>query len=186
MNTTNITTKELRIAIVGSQSTGKTTLATQLSKSLDIPLITEIARRWNIEKVAQTELIDIQKEMLKLQIEEESKHKKFISDRSTIDNLAYWVHNVAPIVDKNDTILYAAKALSNSNYYSHIFLLTPEFYPVNDGFRSVNIIYQLQIAETINTILRLYGIRHHKLTGTKEERFIEALEIINGKENLCQ
>src|SRR3989338_2361059 len=141
-----------KIAIIGSQSTGKSVLGKELSKRMNIPLITELARRWNIEKVSQIELIHIQKELLRLQIKEENNNGQFISDRSTIDNLAYWLHNVSPIVDKEENEIYVNTALNNVKNYSTIFLLSPEFYPVDDGFRNTNIIYQLQIAEIINTI----------------------------------
>lgn len=167
-----------KIAIIGSQSTGKSVLAKELANKLKIPLITEIARKWDIEEATQTELIDIQKEILKLQIEEERKHEQFISDRSTIDNLAYWLHNVSSIVDKEENEIYVNTALDNVKNYSHVFLLTPEFYPVDDNFRNTNIIYQLQIAEIINTILRLYNIPHHRLAGTVENRVQKAMEIL--------
>jgi nicotinamide riboside kinase len=167
-----------KIAIIGSQSTGKTTIANQLSEKLNIPMITELARKWDIEKATQTELIHIQKELLKLQIDEENRNEQFISDRSTIDNLSYWLHNVSPIVDKEENELYVNTALKNVKNYSHIFLLTPEFYPVDDDFRNTNIIYQLQIAEVINTILRLYNIPHYKLTRSVENRVQKAMEIL--------
>ena len=167
-----------KIAIIGSQSTGKTTIGNQLSKRLNIPLITELARKWDIEKATQTELIHIQKELLKLQIYEENSNVQFISDRSTIDNLAYWLHNVSPIVDREENSIYVKTALDNAKNYSHVFLLAPEFYPVNDGFRNINIIYQLQIAEVIHTILMLYNIPHYRLSGTVENRVQKAMEIL--------
>lgn len=172
-----------KIAIIGSQSTGKTTLGKQLSKKLNIPLITEIARKWNIEKATQTELIYIQKELLKLQIHEENHNGQFISDRSTVDNLAYWLHNVSPIVDKEENELYVKTALWNVKNYSHIFLLTPEFYPINDGFRSTDIVYQMRIDATIQTILHLYDISHYRLNGTVENRVKEAMKILDGGSN---
>ncbi len=167
-----------KIAIIGSQSVGKSTLAKELSNRLDVPLITEIARRWNIEKVTQTELIDIQKEMLKLQIEEENKYKEFISDRSTIDNWSYWLHNVADIVDYEDNREYQIKVLRNVVKYSHIFLLIPEFYPISDGFRNTDVVYQMRIDAIIHAILHIYGISHYRLSGSVENRVNEAMKIL--------
>jgi nicotinamide riboside kinase len=168
----------VRIAIIGSQSCGKTTLGRELSKKLDLPMISELARRWNIEKVSQTELIDIQKELLNLQIEEESKYEQFISDRSTIDNMSYWLHNVANIVSYDDNRQYKMKAIENVKTYSHIFLLVPEFYPKDDGFRNTDIIYQMRIDAIIQAILHLEGISHYKLTGSIENRVQQAMEIL--------
>lgn len=175
-----------KIAIIGSQSTGKTTIGNQLSKKLNIPLITELARKWDIEKATQIELIYIQKELLKLQIKEENRNGQFISDRSTIDNLSYWLHNVSAIVDKEENELYVKTALDNVKNYSHIFLLTPEFYPVNDGFRNTDIVYQMRIDATIQTILHLYNISHYRLSGTVENRVKEAMKILDGKSNNIQ
>lgn len=167
-----------KIAIIGSQSVGKSTLGKELSKRMNVPLITEIARRWNIEKVSQVELIHIQKELLRLQIKEENHNGQFISDRSTVDNLAYWLHNVSSIVDKEENATYIKTALDNVKNYSHIFLLTPEFYPVDDGFRNTDVIYQMRIDATIQTILRLYDISHYRLGGSVENRVQKAMEIL--------
>lgn len=170
--------KIYKIAIIGSQSTGKTSLSYELSKKLNIPLIKEIARKWDIEKATQTELIHIQKELLKLQIQEENCNGQFISDRSTIDNLAYWLHNVSPIIDIKENELYIKTALDNVKKYSHIFLLIPEFYPVNDGFRNTDVVYQMRIDATIHTILYLYNISHYRLSGSIDNRVDKAMEIL--------
>jgi nicotinamide riboside kinase len=182
MNTNTSYIPELRIAIIGSQSTGKTTLAKQLSEHLNIQLISEIARRFDkniLSNKTSAEYLLIQKELLKLQIEEESKLQNFVSDRSTVDNLAYWIHNCSEITNNIENALYIKKAIKNTTIYTHIFQLIPEFYPRDDGYRDTNIIYQLQIAESIHTILHLNNIKHYRLTGTKEERLIKALEILN-------
>ena len=177
-NVYDITIDYVHSYIANGMINHNTTIANKLSKKLNIPLITELARKWDIEKATQTELIHIQKELLKLQIQEENKNRQFISDRSTMDNLAYWLHNVSPIVDKEENESYVNTALDNVKNYSHIFLLVPEFYPVNDGFRNCNIIYQLQIAEAIHTILMLNNILHHRLSGTVENRVQKAMEIL--------
>lgn len=171
-----------KIAIIGTQSSGKTTLAKELSQKLKIPLISEIARRFDRNKLSNkssVEYLSIQKQLLELQIEEELKYQSFISDRSTIDNLAYWIHNCSETINEIENMDYVRKALSNSNKYTHIFQLIPEFYPKDDGFRETNIIYQLQIAEVINTILHLNNIQHYRLTGTKEERINNAMKILD-------
>lgn len=177
-NVYDITIDSIHSYIANGMINHNTTVAKKLSKELNIHMISELARKWDIEKATQTELIHIQKELLRLQIKEENHNGQFISDRSTIDNLAYWLHNVSPIVDKEENAIYVKTALDNVKNYSHVFLLTPEFYPVDDGFRNTNIIYQLQIAEIINTILRLYNIPHYRLGGSVENRVQKAMEIL--------
>lgn len=178
-NVYDITIDSVHSYIANGMINHNTTLAKKLSKEIKIPLITEIARKWNIEKATRIELIHIQKELLKLQIQEENHNGQFISDRSTIDNLAYWLHNVSPIVDIEENSLYVKTALENVKKYSYIFLLTPEFYPVSDGFRSTDVVYQMRIDATIQTILHLYNISHYRLSGTVENRIKEAMKILD-------
>lgn len=167
-----------RIAIIGTHSTGKTTLAKALSSVLDIPVVEECARKHDIKHASLEEYIQIQENILAEQITAESKHRDFISDRSTTDNLAYWVHSCARRVDACANRAYIKNAIDNTKNYTNIFLLIPEFYPRDDGFRDTNIIYQLQIAETINTILYLYQIPHNILSGSVNERLQQALKIL--------
>ncbi len=168
----------MRIAVIGTHSTGKTTLAKALSRELNIPVIEECARSHDIKHASVEEYIKIQENILAEQIKAESKHQNFISDRSTIDNLAYWIHSCAPMVDAVTNRSYTKTALENVTTYTNIFLLVPEFYPRDDGFRDTNIIYQLQIAETINTILYLHQIPHHVLSGSVDERLRHAMRIL--------
>jgi len=171
-----------RIAIIGSQSCGKTTLGRELSNKSHIPMITELARKYDREELLNTSserYMVIQKEILESQIIEESKYKEFISDRSTLDNLSYWINNCANRANLHDNESYIKKAVENVKNYSHIFLLVPEFYPKGDGFRSTDIIYQMRIDAIIQTILYLGGIRHYKLTGSIENRVRQAMEILD-------
>ncbi len=117
-----------RIAIIGTHSTGKTTLAKALSKELNIPFIEECARNHDVKHASVEEYIKIQKDILTEQISAENKHLDFISDRSTIDNLAYWIHSCASRVDALTNMTYTRSALDNARNYTNVFLLVPEFY----------------------------------------------------------
>ncbi len=167
-----------RIAVIGTHCTGKTSLAKALSEALDIPLLEECARNHEIKSASPLQYVEIQKRILAEQIAAELKFPGFVSDRSTIDNLAYWLHSCAPIVDAHTNEIYIKKAMNNTRNYTHVFLLVPEFYPREDGFRNTDIIYQLQIAETINTILYLNRIPHHVLSGTIDERLRYAMRLM--------
>ena len=170
-----------RIAIIGSQCTGKSTVAETLSEKLKIPRISEVARKFDksmFVNKTNKEFCDLQRQILNMQLAEEAKHTEFISDRSTVDNTAYWIHNCANIATIEENKAYVEKALENVKNYTHLFLLVPEFYPVDDNFRDTNIIYQLQIAESIHTILHINSIRHHTLRGTHENRIKTALDVL--------
>jgi 8-oxo-dGTP pyrophosphatase MutT (NUDIX family) len=86
----------MRIYFVGAQSCGKTTLAKYVSHTYHLPLLTEVARIVLAEKEATLESLrsnieeidNFQREVFVRQVQEEQKHKSFVSDRS-FDNLAY-------------------------------------------------------------------------------------------------
>jgi nicotinamide riboside kinase len=170
-----------KIAIIGSQSTGKSLIGKELSNRLNIPIITEIARRYDrneLLNVSSERYMILQKDILEQQIIAESQYKEFISDRSSLDNLSYWINNCANRANLYDNDLYIKKAIENAKIYSHIFLLIPEFYPKDDGFRSTDIIYQMRIDAIIQTILHLYGIKHYILTGSVDNRIKDAMKIL--------
>lgn len=170
-----------RIAIIGSQCTGKSTVADSIAKKLKLPQITEVAREFDANLFinrSKEDFAELQKKILDLQLEEESKLNEFVSDRSTVDNMAYWIHNCSDNTTKEENERYINKALSNIKNYTHIFQLVPEFYPIDDGFRDTNIVYHLQIAETIRTILFSHRISHYTLRGTNENRVNTALKIL--------
>jgi len=170
-----------RIAVIGSQCTGKSSVAEALAEKLKLPRISEVARKFDksmFVNKTNKEFCNLQHQILSMQLKEEAKYKEFVSDRSTIDNMAYWVHNCANIATTEENSLYVSKALGNVKNYTHLFLLVPEFYPVDDGFRDTNIVYQLQIAEAIHTILHMNSIKHHTLRGTLENRLKDALNIL--------
>lgn len=170
-----------RIAVIGAQCTGKTTLAKLISEKLNLPILSEVARKFKKEQLSalNPEYPKIQEELLNLQMEQESLHKDFVSDRSTLDNLSYYLYGCADKVSSEDRSKYILRALSNADRYTYIFYLRPEFAIVEDNFRDCNPIYQMKIDTIINTILQLYNIHHYKITGSIEHRINKALEILN-------
>jgi len=175
------TKSSLKITVIGSHSTGKTTLGRMVSKKLNILMISEAARKFDKSKlsdISSLEYINIQKQILDMQLEEESLHETFISDRSTIDNAAYWIHNCSNNVKDIENINYIDKTIKNIPNYTHIFLLIPEFYPISDNFRDTNIVYQMRIDAIIQTILVLYNIKHYRITGDIKTRLDKVMEIL--------
>lgn len=170
----------MKIVIIGAQGTGKSILSKVLSEELNIPLITEIARNFKKEQLKCTnpEYPQIQKEILRLQIQEEKMHDNFISDRSSIDNLAYFIYGCSDSVTVSENMSYTYDAIFNARLYTHIFFLRPEFDIVNDNFRDCDPVYQKDIDTTIYTILKIFNIKHYILTGTIENRIQKTMEIL--------
>ena len=85
----------MKIVLIGSHSTGKTTLLNELKKHLNIPIIQELARAElarigkPLNQIAPARRLEVQERILKRHLEVEKKFESFIADRSVIDILAY-------------------------------------------------------------------------------------------------
>ncbi len=176
-----LTDMTFRIAIVGSFSTGKTTLAEALSTRLDLPLLPEAAREvvalgFKLDKDAtpETETLIFLK-----QYNNEISNPAFVGDRSLIDVMAYagWVlDNQQPTKEMalwRECEKLAQRRLRSS--YSHIFYLPIEFPIVLDGLRPDDPSFQKEIDERVITLLETHDLAYTTLTGTVEER-IEQIE----------
>jgi AAA domain len=168
-----------RIAIVGSFSTGKTTLAEELARKLDLPLLPEVAREvvelgFKLDKDAtpETEALIFLK-----QFNNELSEPEFVGDRSLIDSLAYagWVlDNQEPRKEmalRHECERLAERRLRTS--YSHVFYLPIEFPIVLDGLRPDDPAFQKEIDDRILGLLSTHGVRYETLTGSVEERLAQ-------------
>lgn len=86
----------MKVFLVGAHSAGKTTLARYIAQRYRLPMISEVARQVQAELEVPLEQIRVdldlanryQQRVFDLQIEAESRHKAFVSDRA-FDNVAY-------------------------------------------------------------------------------------------------
>jgi deoxyadenosine/deoxycytidine kinase len=169
-----------RIAIVGSFSTGKTTLAEAAAPKLGLPLLPEVAREvvalgFKLDKDATVETETL---IFLRQLHNEMTHAEFVGDRSLIDVMAYagWVLEHQ---DRRkefalwDTCLDIAHQNLRAQY-SHVFYLPIEFGIVPDGLRPLDPEFQQDIDRRMVQLLETNAIRYETLTGTVEER-LEAL-----------
>ena len=167
---------DLRIAIVGSFSTGKTTLGTELARRLRLPLLPETAREvvelgFKLDKDAtpETEALIFLK-----QYNNEISTRQFVGDRSLIDVMAYagWVLDNQP--RRKEMALWeecerlAERALRSS--YSHVFYLPIEFPIVLDGLRPDDPAFQREIDHRIVGLLKSHDLHFETVTGSVEER----------------
>ena len=87
----------MKIYFIGSHSVGKTTLARYVSEKYKLPMITEVARAILSEKELHLDSLrydlnmvdNYQESIFFRQIDEEAKHKAYVSDRCLLDVLAY-------------------------------------------------------------------------------------------------
>ena len=171
-----------RIAIVGSFSTGKTTLAESLARELDLPLLPEVAREivelgFKLDKDAtpETEALIFLK-----QLNNETSEPEFVGDRSLIDCMAYagWVLDNQPY--KKEMALWEeceklAERRLRTNY-SHVFYLPIEFPIVLDGLRPDDPAFQKEIDDRILGLMSTHGVRYEAISGSVEERLAQIHE----------
>lgn len=165
-----------RIAIVGSFSTGKTTLAELLARALELPLLPEVAREvaemgFKLDKDAtpETEALIFLK-----QYNNELATQEFVGDRSVLDVMAYarWVLDNQP-PSKEKAIWEECERLAERGLrtnYSHVYYLPIEFPIVLDGLRPDDPAFQKEIDERILHLLASHGIPYRTVKGTVEER----------------
>ena len=168
-----------RIAIVGSFSTGKTTLAEALAERLDLPLLPEVAREvvelgFKLDKDATPETEAL---IFLRQYNNELGTEEFVGDRSLIDVMAYagWVldnqERTKEMYLWDECLRLAERRLRRS--YSHIFYLPIEFPIVLDGLRPDDPAFQKDIDERVLSLLHGHDLDYVTLTGSVEDRLTQ-------------
>lgn len=165
-----------RIAIVGSFSTGKTTLAEEAAARLKLPLLPEVAREvvalgFKLDKDATVETETL---IFLRQYYAEMAHSEFVGDRSLIDALAYagWV--LENQERRKEFALWdacmdiASHGLRTA--YTDVFYLPIEFPIVLDGLRPDDPDFQQDIDKRILELLDTHSIGYTILRGSVSDR----------------
>lgn len=145
-----------QIFISGSSGSGKTTLANYISHRYQIPfiscstknlwpnhgisdhkeIITRSAKDPNWGKAFQHELLEYRKEVL-------SGHIEFVTDRSPLDSILYFMLQNSPFLPPSATQYFIDQCRDIYHLYdAHQIYLEPSPYLENDGMRISNHIYQ--------------------------------------------
>jgi len=160
-----------RIAIVGSFSTGKTTLAEGLAEPLGLPLLPEAAREvaalgFKLDKDATPEVETL---IFLKHLYNEMIHADFIADRSLIDVMAYagWVLDHQD--RRKETALFdECRKIAEyrlRSQYTHVFYLPIEFPIVLDDLRPDDPEFQKDIDHRIVQLLETNDVAYETLTG---------------------
>ncbi len=173
-----------RIAIVGSFSTGKTTLAEEAAPKLGLPLLPEVAREvvelgFKLDKDATVETETL---IFLRQWHNENTHAEFVGDRSLVDVMAYasWVLENQERRKEFalwDTCLDIAKHNLRSQY-TDVFYLPIEFGIVPDGLRPLDEDFQQDIDRRMVHLLEVNDIQYKTLTGSVEDRMAQLLDAV--------
>ena len=178
--------KDLRIALIGSHGTGKTSIVEELARITKIPIIEELARNYNMNTPDMDEYKHYQKQLLLEQLKAEAalflSKGSFISDRSSIDNTAYFLLKCYENSTREEKRRYTQIAIHNSLRYTHLFYVPIEIpLPKDDGFRFKGELFRESVDKRINDIIRYYGVEVTPVTGSLNERVSKILEVIEWK-----
>jgi nicotinamide riboside kinase len=105
----------------------------------------------------------------------------FVSDRSTLDNAAYFLAYVASKESPEGVYLYLSEAERNLENYDRLILIPPMFPPVDDGERHTDPREQQRIHEIVCDLIAAWGVAQKVYTVTSrtpEERVAEILEVL--------
>jgi predicted ATPase len=171
----------MKVYFIGCHGSGKSTLCRYVSDSYNLPMIPEVARMVLSEMELQVDTLrsDIktvnayQSAVFYRQLEEEKKHKTFVSDRSLIDALAYSVQHstIAPKLMKDSRLQEYVTGLKQKD--TIIFFVRPALATLkNDGVReSVSWDGVVSIDAIIKTLLIMFEINVFQLdTENMQER----------------
>lgn len=180
----------MRIAFIGSHSTGKTTVARPVADALDFPFLTEVvrevARTWGLTPatVPPHRVVNFQWDVLESQMFGERLHDEFVSDRSTLDNAAYFLAYAAHRATPEAVYNYLAQARNHMEKYDLLILIPPMFPPVDDGERHTDPREQERIHDIVCGLIGAWSVGDKVYTvtsGTVEDRLTEILEAINAR-----
>lgn len=143
----------MKLALVGSASTGKTTLVTAINERLGIKAIPEFAREIIAEMgksspkdLTPDESYYFENEILRRKIKMERRYEDFIADRSTADNAVYYLKFCSRYFDDKHNAKYVQKAANHLKIYDKIIVLPWNVIPYEeDGFRSDHRYYQYEM-----------------------------------------
>jgi nicotinamide riboside kinase len=177
----------VKIAFVGSFSTGKTTLANLFAREWDYPLLPEVARQvvelgfpLDQSATAETETLIFLK-----QWRAEEVHERFVADRSIYDVLAYadWVMEHQP-PRKENHLWWEAREIATLDLrarYDHVFYLPIEFPIVLDGLRPDDTAFQADIDGRIRHLLDTADVSYDTLTGSVPERQEQVRKVVGAR-----
>ncbi len=165
----------MKIALIGTHDTGKTTLAystTAELKKLDknATMITEVARQCplpiNEQGTINSQLWIICKQ-IEWEVEAEHKFSHVVCDRSVFDGYAYNMYSTG---QHNDMLKKLVDHWIPT--YDALFKAPIQYKLRGDGFRSVNKKFQTGVDDIMTNLLQEWNIEYIDLPKENQEKFV--------------
>jgi nicotinamide riboside kinase len=172
-----VVSPKLRVAVSGSECTGKTTLSSLLSQELRFPFIEDVKLFYTKETINPQQSNATVDSALEFRIIKENHEHMFIADRSTVD---FWVYasllcSSAPIEWKR-RFHNRAKSHATDTYDLALFLPHNSIPFVENGCRTNDDIFRKRTADLIFRTYMHWGIHAYNIEANDpEERLREAL-----------
>ena len=179
----------MKIYFIGSESSGKTTLARYTANKLKLPMLTEVARTVLAERELSVDSlrtnIDIvnsyQEEVFYRQLKEEKNLNDFVSDRS-FDNLAYacaYATNFNKLINSEECKKYIVSLKEGVDRGdSKVFFVRP-FKSIlkNDGVReTVSWEQSIAVDAMIKMLIQLFDIKYINISTESMQERIHLLQ----------
>ncbi len=178
----------MKVGFIGTAASGKTTLVKELSAQKiykNHNIINEVAGNFTIKDRTK---LSIQLAIMERQIKEEGKYNNFISDRTVLDNYAYflWHYKKLPsrcayweIINEHNRRFH--KHLSTKPYDAVFFI--DEYFPLEDnGIREIDYGMQEWIFNRLSDIACLYcdvyNIPLYYIAGSVRDRIEQVQDIL--------
>ena len=161
----------MKIAIIGTHSTGKTTLINKLAEKINnqgfkTAILFELSRKCPYpvnEKTSYKAQTWIQNQHLKQENNINHHDKILICDRATIDNFAYFEQAVPKKNIKN----WEARAVDHMKSYDLVLKTRKlNIQAKNDGFRTTDEEFRTKIDEKIKKLIKKHKIKYYLLPKT--------------------
>ncbi|MFX1295840.1 MAG: AAA family ATPase [Promethearchaeota archaeon] len=185
--------RTLKIGLMGSHDTGKTTLGFSICGKLKtrhyhVDFVAEVARHIPVQlTLNEGTNFDAQYWILNEQINEEILAKlrganMIVTDRTVVDNYAYAYRAALPHVKqilKKDLKVMEKKCLHWVKTYDFLFYVAiPDKKMEDDGFRAIEKQFQIEIDDSLCQIIKDWNLSVVRLEGNNDERIDTMLNIL--------
>lgn len=183
----------MKIALTGSSSSGKTTLARSLMENpkfveLAGEFVTEDARsllrtlgHQSMDEMTRAEQREFQERYLEQKAANELDRECFLVDRSYVDVAAYWLvrDGFDLPLDEQERFEHTCCELAR-NYDIHIHFPFGQISFASDGYRSEDVEFHERIATKIHDLLRGWDIEHVTIESPNLEARLKQVLVATG------